>query len=96
MRKLKFQLDVDRPILEYADVVYLNCTQYEKLELDKIQNEASRIVCGATKLVSLVQIHSEVPWESLESRRNNHMLILLYKMKNGLTPVTCVLYFHLL
>jgi hypothetical protein len=75
-----------RPILEYADVVYLNCTQYEKLELDKIQNEASRIVCGATKLVSLVQLYSEVPRESLESRRNNHMLILFYKMKNGLTP----------
>jgi hypothetical protein len=43
-------------------------------------------VCGATKLVSLDKLHSEVPWESLESRRNNHMLILLYKMKNGLTP----------
>jgi hypothetical protein len=67
--------------LEYANFVYLNRTQYEKLELDKIHNEASCIVCGATKLVSLVQLHSEVPWESLESRKNNHML----KMKNGLT-----------
>jgi hypothetical protein len=85
MRKLKFQLDrrsleviyltFIRPSLEYADVVYLNSTQYEKLELDKIQNEASRIVCGATKLLSLDKFHSEVPWESLESRRNNHMLI---------------------
>jgi hypothetical protein len=47
MRKLKFQLDrrpleviyltFIRPSLEYADVVYLNCTQYEKLELDKMK-----------------------------------------------------------
>jgi hypothetical protein len=35
------------------DVVYINCTQYEKAELNKIQYEASRIVTGATKLVSL-------------------------------------------
>jgi hypothetical protein len=66
MRKLKFQLDrrsleviyltFIRPILKYADVVYLNCTQYEKLELDKIEMKHR-----ATKLVSLVQLHSEVP-----------------------------------
>jgi hypothetical protein len=29
-----------RPSLEYADVVYLNCTQYKTFESDKIQNEA--------------------------------------------------------
>ena len=61
MRKLKFKLDRKsfqiiyftfiRPILEYADVVWNNCTQYEVNELEKIQNEAARIVTGATKLV---------------------------------------------
>ncbi|XP_053380636.1 uncharacterized protein LOC128548935 [Mercenaria mercenaria] len=96
MRKLKFQLDRKsleiiyfsfiRPILEYADVVYCNCTQYEKQELDKIQNEASRIVSGTTQLISFHNLHKEVPWESLETRRLHHKLILLYKMKNGLTP----------
>ena len=63
MRKLKFELDRKsleiiyltfmRSLLEYANVVWDNCTQYEKLELDKIQNEAARIVTGTTKLVSL-------------------------------------------
>ena len=58
MRKLKFKLDrrslqiiyftFIRPILEYADVVWNNCTQYEVNELEKIQNEAARIVTGAT------------------------------------------------
>ena len=62
MRKLKFRLDRKsletiyiafiRPLLEYGDVIWDNCTQYEELELDKIQNEAARIVTGATKLVS--------------------------------------------
>ena len=63
MRRLKFCLDRKsletfsltfiRPILQYADVVWDNCTNYEKRELDKIQTEAANIVTGATKLVSL-------------------------------------------
>ena len=53
MRKLKFKLDGKsleiiqlafiRPLLEYADVIWDNCTLYEKQELDKIQNDAARI-----------------------------------------------------
>ena len=63
MRKLKFQLDRKslekiytsfiRPLLEYSNVVWDNCTQYESNDLEKIQNEAARIVTGATKLTSL-------------------------------------------
>ena len=63
MRKLKFKLDRKslqtmyfsfiRPVLEYADVIWNNCTQYESNELEQIQNEAARIVTGATKLVSI-------------------------------------------
>ena len=51
-----------RPLLEYADVIWDNCTIYEKLELDKIQSEAARIVSGATKLVSLHALYDEVGW----------------------------------
>lgn len=68
MRKLKFQLDREsleiiyisfiRPILEYADTVFDNCTQYTKTELDKIQNEAARIVNGTTQLVSIQSLRS--------------------------------------
>ena len=51
-----------RLLLEYADVIWDNCTYYEKLELDKIQSEAARIVSGATKLVSLHALYDEVGW----------------------------------
>ena len=30
-----------RPVLEYADVIWNNCTQYESNELEKVQNEAA-------------------------------------------------------
>ena len=62
MRKLKFKLDRKcleiiytafiRPLLEYGDVIWNNCTLQDKYELDKIQNEAARIATGTTKLVS--------------------------------------------
>ena len=90
MRKLKFKLDRKsleiiyttfiRPILEYGDVIWDNCTQYEKLELEKIQNEAARIATGTTKLVSLNSLYKEICWETLETRRNNHKMTLFYKM----------------
>ena len=39
--------------MEYADVVWDNCTKYEADELEKIQLEAARIVTGTTKLISI-------------------------------------------
>ena len=96
MRKLKFKLDrrslqiiyftFVRPLLEYADVLWDNCTQYEINDLEKIQNEAARIVTGATKLVSINSLCTETGWETLSSRRKKHKLILFYKMQNDLSP----------
>ena len=63
-----------------------NCTQYESNELDKIQNEAARIVTGATKLASIDFLHTETGWETLGPRRKIHKLTMFYKMKNGLCP----------
>ena len=63
MRRCKFQLDRKsvetiyfsfiRPLLEYADVVWNNCTQYQAEDPEPIQNEAARIVTGATRLASV-------------------------------------------
>ena len=96
MSKLKIQLDRKslqtihfsfiRPLLEYADVVWNNCTQYESNELDKIQNEAARIVTGATKLASIDSLYTETGWKTLGSRMKTHKLTMFYKMKNGLCP----------
>ena len=75
-----------RPILEYSDIVWDNITQYEVIALQKIQNEAARIVTGATKLVSIDILNREIGWESLQDRRSKHKLCMFYKMKNNLTP----------
>ena len=58
MRRLKYTLDRKsleticltfiRPLHEYRDIIWDNCTQYEKQELNKIQTEAARIATGTT------------------------------------------------
>ena len=96
MRRLKYEIDRKsleiiyttfiRPILEYADVIWDNCSNYEKKELEKIQIEAARIATGATKFISVRNLYNEIGLETLEKRRINHKLILFYKMYNNLTP----------
>ena len=96
MRRLKYEIDRKslgiiyttfiRPTLEYADVIWHNCSDYEKQELEKIQIEAARIATGASKFISIRNFYNEIGWETLEKRRINHKLILFYKMYNNLTP----------
>ena len=86
MIKIKFKLDrhsletiyisFTRPILEYGDIIFNNCTQAEKYEIEQIQHEAARIATGTTELVSIEILQSEIGWKSLESRRNKHKLIM--------------------
>ena len=97
MRILKFKLDRKsleiiytafiRPLLKYGDVIWNNCTLQDKYELDKIQNVATRIATGTTKLVSLNSLLKEIGWESLEERRQKHTLTFFYKMIHLLTPL---------
>ena len=90
MRKLKFRLDrksleviytaFNRPILEYGDVVWDNCSRYEKLEIEKVQIEAARIVTGTTKLISLNLLYIEAGWDSLETIRKHHKLTVILSL----------------
>ena len=81
MRHLKTRLDrlslqtiyfsFIRPVLEYGDVVWDNFSQGLKDQLDKVQNEAARIVSGCTKLVDIRDLYQESEWETLSERRRN-------------------------
>ena len=46
-------------LLEYADMVWDNCTKNEINALGKKQIEAARIATGVTKLVSLDMLYRE-------------------------------------
>ena len=67
-----------RPVLEYADILWDNCTQQQKHELEKIQLEAGRIVTGTTKLVSIQKLYAELGWVKFSHRRRFHKLHFLF------------------
>ena len=75
-----------RPVLDYADVVWDNCTNYEKDELEKIQYEAARIITGCSRLVSIHNLMLESGLTQLKERRKNHKLTMFYKMVNNINP----------
>ena len=96
LRSLKFELDRKtlqimyfsfvRPVLEYADIIFDNCTSHYCDKLESVNLEAARIVTGATKLTSLSLLYNECGWEKLRTRREKHKLIMFYKIKNSLVP----------
>ena len=75
-----------RPVLEYGDVVWGNCTKKESDLLEIVQIEAGRIITGLGCNSSRQKVYHELGWETLENRRKNHELILFYRILNGLAP----------
>ena len=75
-----------RPILEYASIIWDNCTTYEKELLEKLQYDAARAVTGLTRSVSINNLINEIGWVSLSDRRKLQKLVLIFKYKNGDLP----------
>ena len=96
MRKLKYvfsrralnqiYISYVRPVLEYSCVVWDGCTVEQRNSLEKLQNEAARIVTGLTKSVSLNRLYRECGWQTLQERRTNQKLKLMYKVVNDMVP----------
>ena len=96
MRKLKYEFSrralnriytsYVRPVLEYSSVVWDGCEFEQRNSLEKLQNEAARIVTGLTKSVSLNRLYREYGWQTLQERRTNQTLKLMYKVVNDMVP----------
>jgi len=96
MRRLKYTLgrkalnqiyiSYVRPLLEYSSLVWGGCTEQEAICLERLQNEAARIVTGLTRSVSLVNLYNECGWDSLSHRRNLQKYYFMYKVSNNLVP----------
>ena len=77
MRKLKYSfsrialnqiyISYVRPIFEYSSIVWDNCTVEQANSLEKMQNEAARIVTGLTRSVSLENLYNECGWEKVRN-----------------------------
>ena len=49
-----------RPILEYASIIWDNCTQYEQNEIEKVQVEPGSIVSGTNRQVSIPLLYENL------------------------------------
>ena len=75
LRRFKYNLDrrtlqkiyfsFVRPILEYADIIWDNITEYLVNKVESIQLEAARIVTGGNRLAPRYLLYKETGWEQL-------------------------------
>ena len=96
MRKLKYSISRNAlnqmymsyllPVVEYASVVWDGCSERDSQTLQKIQNEAARLVTGLTRSVSLESLYKECGWLTLSQRRKQHKLSFMYNVNAGLVP----------
>ncbi len=82
----KMYFSLIRPTLKYSDVVWDNCSEYLKQELESVQVEAVRICTGATKYCNIQKLLNDLKWDTLSKRRKQHRLLLFYKMTHGFSP----------
>ena len=75
-----------RPLLEYSSIVWDGCTEQDKTALERLQNEAARIVAGLTRSTSIVNLYKECGWDSLANRRCFQKMCFMYKCSNNLVP----------
>ena len=83
----KLYKTIVRPILDYGDVLYDNCLNYESEFLEKVQRRAAILSTGAFKITKHIKdLLSELGLSPLHIRRKIHRLTLFYKIKNKQCP----------
>jgi len=70
----KLYIGFIRPILEYVNIVWDNCTQEEANLIESVQLEAARIITGLRKGTQNWKLYKELGWDSLQSRRQKNKL----------------------
>ena len=71
--------------MEYADIVWNNCTSENSDLLESVQYKAAKIITGAIKGTSARKLCEELAWVKLKTRREIYK-IFFYKSVNGMTP----------
>ena len=74
-----------RPIMEYGDLIWDNCTVSNSDLLESVQYESAKVVTGAIAGTSSKSLREELAWEELSIRRKIHKLSHFYKIVNKST-----------
>ena len=91
--KAKCFKTLDRPIIEYATSARDPCnrtTYIQKLEAAK--RRATRYVSHATS--STCQTIQDLGWQTLQERRQDAKLVMVYRITHGLVDIPASKFFH--
>ncbi len=58
----------DMPHFDFGDIVYESCTQYNVGWLQKMQNQAARIISGSSHHTQHNDLYAKLKWLSLTNR----------------------------
>ena len=75
-----------RSKLEYACIVWDDCSEQDHLALEKGQLRAAGIVAGTKKGTSHSKLCKETQWLQLGERRGNFKLCFMHKVVNSTAP----------
>ena len=68
------------PILDYADVCYLDVTEELLKKLERLQNLAIRFIFGLRKYDHISQFRAQLNWLPIRLRRDMHILTFLFRI----------------
>ncbi len=72
------------PHFDFGDIVYASCTQNNLDRLQKMQNQAARIISGSSHHTHRNDMYADLNWLSLKNRHLMHKCIIVYKCLNGI------------
>ena len=74
------------PVMEYANVVWGGAFDCDIAKLEKIHVDGMRLVTGATARSNIRKLYEETAWIPIRQKCENAMVIMMFKMKNNLSP----------
>ena len=74
------------PIIEYGSLIYDNASQSDLNRLDSLHRRAGIICTGAISRSRTSRLFEDLGWCSLQIRRSNAKLALMYKIVSNLAP----------
>jgi len=75
-----------RPLLEYASVVFDNCSAALSDQLESVQRQAALAATRAYRHTSTNNLFQECGLATLKNRRTTAKLVLFYKIRSNITP----------
>ena len=74
------------PLLDYCDVAWSNTSSNILDRLLKLHNRLARMILDAHPRTHVVDMFTDLHWQDLPTRWNQHRMIQVFKCLNGLAP----------